>query len=393
MKIKTRAIDVFLLIYMITMLAGTIEATTVVKLFHNFCSALALFILVIKHYRPTKFMIFVGLYHLLLILSTYLAGNLTINLAVNFIKVAVFLSFIEMQLKNNKIFSVNTLFFVVMILTIINTMLVLFFPSGFWQFDVNLNEWTSVTRGQWILGNVNSMVGWYILLLLLWYIRIDWKGYNKLQSTALCLFAIISMLHVSSSTSIVSIFIASLAIWFGRPGFRPKLQKVFSLNTVYIVYTIATLLIIGGTTLFNPIISAFFKGNSTFSERTIIWSMVVPLILSKPIFGSGYIQGQNSAMILGKGNYTSAHNQFLNSAWQGGFVMLGILISIFLCVSSSIQRISEKKDQLVISLFVITVLIEGMFESALTRNDMWIVLLLCNIYSLLKSEEQSNGYF
>lgn len=154
----------------------------------------------------------------------------------------------------------------------------------------------------------------------------------------------------------------------------------------YLVFDV--IIIVGAATFLGPIVSKLFGKDLTFSGRTLIWPQVILKIWQKPVAGWGYMSGEESGNLFGNLAFSSAHNQLLNTLWQGGVILLFIVMVLFL-LTLNVYRKTTHKMETVAVLLVLVILVDMTFESILNVRATWLILLMLynwgicilNIYS------------
>lgn len=151
----------------------------------------------------------------------------------------------------------------------------------------------------------------------------------------------------------------------------------------YLVFDV--IIIVGAATFLGPIVSKLFGKDLTFSGRTLIWPQVILKIWQKPVAGWGYMSGEESGNLFGNLAFSSAHNQLLNTLWQGGVILLFIVMVLFL-LTLNVYRKTTHKMETVAVLLVLVILVDMTFESILNVRATWLILLMLYNWGYLYSK-------
>lgn len=347
---------------------------------NNIFAVLAATILFTKKYRPSPFIILSSAYYIYLILVTYLRseGGVDISFIISNVRNIIMLGLIEYMFQQNSSKSRNILLRVFLVYILLDFASLLLFPEGLYFTEKAWNEWSTTEVANWFLGNKNNRIIWYLLTLLMAY----WKHNDekKPKSKGLLIFimcvAFGAIAFCASSTSFVVIIIALLGI---INSFRKRTPCSSHINifVIYSIYAVSLALTLSGSVGFlNGFISNVLGKDMTFTGRTIIWAKVGMLILKKPILGWGYISGVTAADLLGNLSFTSAHNVWLNTLWQGGICLLIIVLSVFWLIAKKLRR-EEREIETTVGVILFAAMINMMFESILSVSVTWVFLLIC----------------
>ena len=134
---------------------------------------------------------------------------------------------------------------------------------------------------------------------------------------------------------------------------------------------------------FNPIESVIILGKPLESGRQVIWHLMLEQFWVYPIFGHGSI---DPGYFLDQHYFgLSAHNLYLQTAFQFGVVGLVLLMLIFIVQHARLQGPLPAASQG--RAFLCAVLVYEMFEVSLTQNDFAFGIL---IWALLARFEALN---
>lgn len=228
--------------------------------------------------------------------------------------------------------------------------------------------------------NANALFVAPLLALLLPFIWQAWKqnheNFKKIFLTLGLLIGGLGLLFSMSRAGYLALAIVISIFLFQKLS---KLQLVCT----FIIGVVAII----GLLNFLPIVKyrlthAAFKDNAS-SARLELWKGGVKLLKQNPIFGFGLggFSREYSKLNINPiyGTHTSPHNIFLHFWLETG--LLGLLsissIFIFLVWQSFFQK-SATLNQTALGLFVIAIIIHGLFDIAYFKNDLaltfWLIL-------------------
>lgn len=379
------ASDVLLFVLVALLLMPSFFANSVFDYFENGVAALAACYLLIRRHRPGKVAILISLYYLGLIALTFInaSPNADIHFLVSRMKMVVLFLLVDCCYARDKQRTVAILFWIMLLLVAADVVSVFLFPDGLYSSAIVWNEWTSSERAQWILGNKNSKAGYYVLFLLLigLHYALSDKRYLKQLGLAVLIIQVIAIFVVQSSTSIVAVLVAGLGLLLFLNG-KTLPKPIVSMKFVAVVYLVVFfVLIFSSMSVFQNITEFLFQKDSTFSGRTYIWQAALEYISQKPILGWGYYDGTAASQLYGSASFTSAHNQILNTAFEGGVLLLGMLVWCFVSVFNAIDSLKGKAAVYLLGASVLALMVETFFESIMSGAAPWLILLLCALFA------------
>ena len=382
--LKIKISTLFMIIYCFVMFVPSYFSNVGIKLLSNLMMIAAAFFLIRHKYKPNKFIVLTGIYMLYLIVITYInrTNAADIHLIISHCKIFLFLSVFDYMLKNKQENTVNIMFYILLLFVCLDFFSIILFPNGLYQTSLIWNEWTTSYEAQWIYGNKNNRIYWYIMLLMTAWERYVIKGKSRACPTVIAIGTIVTMMLVKSSTATTVAILVSI---------YKKKEIRFSINSYLLVgiCTVVTILILAGSTGFLKIVvEGIFHKDMTFSNRSQVWQQVLLLIAQKPFWGWGIVNDKTATGLLGSLTYVNAHNQFLNCFWQGGIVLICILGGIILCTARNINAIVSDRYKLVFECVLVGLMIDMMFEVIMGTTATWGCLLLLNsIHLFLKKQE------
>lgn len=361
-----------------------------IKLLSNLMMVVAAFFLLRHKYKPNKFIVLTGIYMLYLIVISYVnrTNAADIHLIIVYCKIFVFLGVADYMLKNNQANAVNIMFYILLLFVSLDFFSIILFPNGLYHTSLTWNEWSTSQEAQWIYGNKNNRIYWYIMLLMTAWERYVLNGKSKIWPTLISIGTIVAMMIVKSSTATTVAIVVGTGILI---SIYKKKEIRFSINSYLLVgiCTVVTILVLAGSTGFLKIVvEGIFHKDMTFSNRSQVWQQVILLIAQKPFWGWGIVDDKAATGLLGSLTYVNAHNQFLNCLWQGGIVLICIFGGIILCTARNINAIASDRYKLVFECVLVGLMIDMMFEVIMGTTATWGCLLLLNgIHLFLEKQE------
>ena len=392
--LKIKISTLFMIIYCFVMFVPTYFSNAGIKLLSNVMMAIAALFLLRRKYKPNKFIVLTSIYLLYLMIMTYInrTNAADIHLIISYCKIFLFLGVFDYMLKNNQANAVNIMFYILLLFVSLDFFSIILFPNGLYHTSLTWNEWSTSQEAQWIYGNKNNRIYWYIMLLMTAWERYVLNGNSKIWPTLISIGTIIAMMIVKSSTATTVAIVVGTGILI---SIYKKKEIRFSINSYLLVgiCTVVTILVLAGSTGFLKIVvEGIFHKDMTFSNRSQVWQQVILLIAQKPFWGWGIVDDKAATGLLGSLTYVNAHNQFLNCLWQGGIVLICILGGIILCTARNINAIASDRYKLVFESVLVGLMIDMMFEVIMGTTATWGCLLLLNSIHLFLEKQEDLFY-
>ncbi len=259
----------------------------------------------------------------------------------------------------------------------INERIVFVIISGFLFF--HLFWW--ITQGfpssfKGAVANPNSFGGYIVFLLGIMFIFYKAKSKKSIFIVTIPTLIGICLLFLSGSRSVLLVALTFLITYYLWPIFAKK-RLIF--NAYFIVLTgiififtyiypkLSTLSI--GKDLNNY--SFKYTGKTFFSGRQYIWGDLINVIDEKLLWGYGSAASPSSLVASG----LSAHNFYLQTALQVGFLGISVLFLLFLSVWNYLYLAKLHSKVRIIGSLFLGVLVYLVFEVSLTQNNLAIALL------------------
>lgn len=222
---------------------------------------------------------------------------------------------------------------------------------------------------------------------------------RKIQMIIYTVLMIVNNMLIWSSTTVVATLFL-LAVMF-VPVLKSFFQKIpfylllISYCVVFIfVVIMSTIGFFDGTFVEKFIIDILGK-NMSYSGRDVLWEEAMLLIMQKPLLGYGVVKDGNIIQFITKeGNLgsLSAHNQFLQSIYEGGVIVLLIIISSLLYLGKRIDMCSVKFVSLLFKSVVFALLLMYLTESPSLHFYFEIFVFCCVTLLLLHQNKEDSLY-
>ncbi len=160
-------------------------------------------------------------------------------------------------------------------------------------------------------------------------------------------YAVTTLVNFSAS-AVVGVCV--LLLYFAIPHINKAVNKgkfVWMLGVFAIVFT-ALVFFSEPVLNFAPIrfvIEEVLHKTTTLTHRTVIWDMVVEGIAKRPVFGYGLGDTGNlfKMLVNGEPTFWSAHNQYLQFAYEYGLVTLALFVGFVLFSAKKLDRAPDCK--------------------------------------------------
>lgn len=350
-----------------------------INLLDNAFLLLALLFLFLHRYKPSKMILLISVYYFYLIVISFInhSSAADVHLVISNVKIILYLAVFDSLISIDNKDVVNTLFYIFFTIVLIDFIIVVLYPNGWYFEEVVYNEWTTGYGAMWFLGNKNNHTMFYFITIYLAVIRYsnNKSFFNKMIASITVLMAIIAMYILDSATSLfITILISIGAIL--AVVVRKFNYKAPNIYPILVIYAILVMIVLTGLTSFlTPILSGLFNRDMTFTGRTDAWLRVWEFIKLNPIFGYGAQSAEVASESLGALAYANAHNQYLQLLWEGGIILLCIFIYIVLYVSKQINLERDSKIKLLKITFFFSILIKFIFEVEINLN-VWMIFML-----------------
>ncbi|WP_338854343.1 O-antigen ligase family protein [Clostridium perfringens] len=331
--------------------------------------------------------------YVLVCISTYLSptGEFDTYIRITIRGLSLVLLF-EWGMKRNARVFLQTSLLMLEIIIYLNFITVILFPNGLY----NAGAYST----NYLMGYHNTFIRWQIPALAISCILSFMKKKRiSVRTWLLYMCVLLTNLLVKSSTGIIGAIIFGIGMFLTNGKKMKKSnrlnKKIFTIETMIVTSILGSIVVIGtiwGAMSFRilQIVLDFFGKNSTMSGRFYIWTSSIELIIKNFIWGYGYESADIISMkYVGKvGFATSAHNFWLELLYQGGVVLLTVVLIIFLVIRSKINKLTVNSISCIIGLWFITIGVMGITEPQY-GNYLIIAWIICgNIDQLFKRDKK-----
>lgn len=287
--------------------------------------------------RISPLMKWIAVYVAILVSITFYKGNGNIHTIVSYAKVLLACILVDVYMEYDRKYIVNALFAVMLIMVAIDVFTLVAYPNGMYFENIVYNEWSKDQLRGWFLGKSNNHLYWYILLIATAFIK---QEYGTKRFTVLFLSAVslLAMARLESANSIISALLIFLIILFIKPLSSMRING----RVVFIVLLIINLMFVfGHADAFSYLIENLIGKDVTFTNRKQLWDVALRLFKDKPFIGYGLTSDSVIAEIAGSAAYVNMHNQWLQTLFDGGILLM---IPFVVIMSSPFRMLRSQPD-------------------------------------------------
>ena len=329
--------------------------------------------------QPSRLFVTIVAYYSILLASTYVNETVDIHTLMSTLKAIAVVLFIEKAISENPHRILNILYAFFLCFAVIDLLTIFLFPKGWYLKEFSYNEWSTGYDPIWFLGRKNNHVLWFVATIFLGGIKCltTNRRNDRIALYILSFFMLAGsmfVLHSSTTVFVILLCILGLSVTF----YRKKILKINGKLVVSFYVVMQFVVLLGSGEMLSPILNTFFGKDATFSGRTSIWAKVLPQIFQKPLFGSGIQLSEDAIALMGNLSFVNAHNQWLQTLWEGGIASLLLLIVMFMAILTSIKK-SKDTPYYLLSFFILgVVLLDMTFEVIMNNRVFWLVLIALN---------------
>lgn len=163
------------------------------------------------------------------------------------------------------------------------------------------------------------------------------------------------------------------------------------MHVIYLIYAIGFVLIVVYNIqyklpFFSYLLEDVMHKDLSFDNRTTIWASTIVAFLKQPLFGYG-VTGGGGVLVEFKYRVAtlSAHNQILNTLYEGGIVSFVFFMIMFGVVADNIKKCFSLKLNRLYSCFLIGYLMIMFTEVQTTKALLFITLsIIANTDKLIE---------
>lgn len=336
---------------------------------------IAIIILIRSKIRPSIFILLLALFQFWQVISTFINKGFDSTILLSAFRMIIFFYSADALIKKNNMAVVNVIFKCSFLFVILDILSIYLYPNGLQNsISTDTNIYIEEQKS-WLLGIKNNRIYWYLLSLMPLYIKAYYN--QKIFKVIMLIYigiSLITLYKIGADTSFVVMLIASLSIIFNNFSIKLSKQKIQKL--FYLILILSSILVTSGLAFLLTDIGELFGKDATLSGRTYIWAMVINDLLNSPIIGRGYISGQEAITLMGNYAFVNAHNQWLQTFWQGGIVLLFIFISFFITIVNHLCKCLDGRLRTTFFVFIVSLLIEMSMEVIFSNYSCWTIMFM-----------------
>lgn len=235
---------------------------------------------------------------------------------------------------------------------------------------------------RWLLEDGSLQSRWcYVLVFaagVLDYLKKERMGSVFLISS---LASLLLVFQLSSATSTVALVVEIVAVYLS--GISPVQRVLKCRNVNFFVFAMVVLVVfvrIGDYLPYDSIATLLgkdltYSSGATFTGRTYIWDSVIESISQRPMFGYGFQQyvATDIYQIYSQQDFGSAHNLWLQVAYQGGLVGLFAFMLSYFSLCRKADAVGDVRFTTLYASMVAAFMITSVFEN--TLNSVLVISL------------------
>lgn len=313
-----------------------------------------------------------------------LEQTLTINLRRYLVMVGM-LAYVDGKDQKRKIELLNSLFYYLTIIIVINLLCDIFFTNGIAKISMYSDEGYLTWSDSVGFLDADNRVS--LFCLLYYYVANMYaklKKCNKkniiIMSYVLIFFNIVISRSGSGIIALSVLIICQLLIRYKRIW-----SALLSWRGIVIVGTFIGLFVAGKFSALVVILGKVFNKGISLSGRTVIWIKAIEKITKSPILGYGTLEGGAFFKV---GTYTwYAHDQYLDLWLQGGIFCLLLFVNIIVFLNKRIKLSYIIENYKYFVCTMVPFLTMGIVEHFILRNYYQFWLFICISFALRSVNE------
>ena len=344
-------------------------------------SIILLFILIFKIRKVRKSYLIVGLFYLIILLSTFINGRELLPAFYYAAKNICFMILIDYFSRKKKLIPFLTDIKNVMCIVIIINLLFQLFDQDFFGYTPS-NNFNNFLVSDNFLGYM------YIPFIMLVYCTTFKKEkvvfmFQMIFWSAICLISLIK----AWAATCMAIFVLFLAIMLLDTN--KILKYIYPFRAFMINVCISIMVIfLHIQDYFEWLIVDILHKSLTLSGRIYVWASAVSNIKDKPWLGYGTVKGGrlsiNYSDVLQRAYFS--HNVFLEVLIQGGIIAMICLVITYFFAEKELKMYPDCPVNSVICLSIFSILLMQFSEFALYMPFVNLPLILCFFYKELNEE-------
>ena len=277
---------------------------------------------------------------------------------------------------------IYSIYYVLEIYAIVNLISYIFNPRGLY---FNYWGWPCYFLGY------RNIANQFLLPMMVLSVLYSCLEYHRIRVTMrvvfdiLCCFLFAVFTRTSTGMASCVVFILTLFIRkvLNGVGTTIKLKWIVIVGSIFSFL----LVVINIQEYLNKVLDFIFQKDSSLSGRTDLWTILILMVIQKPIMGMGVVDSLSEITHIYWAN--QAHNQFLQVLVQGGVLGLSFFLILLWSSFSKVDRIKNINLKEPFILFGIVYMIAFQME-AYIQPIFYIILMLAHNIDVLE-EEMVNG--
>lgn len=245
------------------------------------------------------------------------------------------------------------------------------------RFAVPQGIYRSDGSARWILENGSLQSRWcFILVFAAGALDYMNKGRYGFLFYLCATVSLVLVLQLASATSTVALVAEVLVFVFAG---NKRLQRALTcrrVNLVFAALVIAIVFLRVADYLPYDSIASFlgkdlrYMSGATFTGRTYIWDSVISSIAQSPVFGYGYQRfvATDIYQFYSQTNYGSAHDLWLQIAFQGGFAGLACFFLAYFSLCHKADAVGQSRARTLFVGLLVAFLLTSIFENTLNST-------------------------
>lgn len=340
-------------------------------------SGITVIALILLKKKYPKIINYILLFLIILLFSTYMNDGNIINCLKSMLQIIILSLIVDYGIKNDAKIFLNSFEFLLFILSFINLITILIYPTGLYTNSTGY-------YANWFLGYKNTHI-LFIIPLVLISISNSYFKFNKLKfrNYFVILMSIISTFLVANSTGLVGLLIIILFMVLPK---RIQSFKIFNILNYFIVYILSfvSIILLRLQNYFSFFIVNFLHKDLTFTGRTYIWDSVINEIKNKLIFGHGLLTFQYNT------NVYTTHNSLLDLLYKTGIIGFASYIIIIYKSLKELYKYRSYKIAKFISIVIFVYFIMMLTEAYSYELIIFIFIFCYNVKNLIHEDGECN---
>ncbi|EEQ59550.1 O-antigen polymerase [Clostridiales bacterium 1_7_47FAA] len=318
-------------------------------------------------YSPSKLMLSLLLFFGVNLVVTMVNGNMTNGLIGMFLRLTVFLFFMDMFLKQRPMVFINAFCFFIIVMISVQLYYQIKSPEIFG---------VASSGNMYNLFASDNMLGYYYVAMMMVFCVRDYLVNGRLKySLVLVAECVASVIVAWAGAGLVGIIFYATMIIVESLNRSEKKISYMRYYATYIIFYVAVV-VFQVQNLFSGFFENVLQKDVTFTGRTLIWGQAIYAIAENPIFGYGSMASGRTTVIMAYNTYVGAHNFILQIIIEVGIVGLIIFaVSMVIC-GRKIMHCNDAKIRRVILMGILAMFIMYLTEGEVLRPTQYVVLFL-----------------